>query len=281
MSVNLSPVAVTEFDSMVKHAYQNASLLRNAVTVRNNVVGDTYKFRAMGKGTAAARGTTSSDVSPMNVAHSLATATLTNYVAPEFTDIFDAAEVNFDEKQELAQTIAGALGRRLDQLVIDAMDAVAPANITSVGTGTTGLSPDDLVSAKIELVKAGVGAGDLFCVLNGKGLSDLLGAEKTSSSDYANVKALVNGEIDTFAGFKVITMEDRTEGGLSVAGDGEVSAYAFAKDAVGLAIGVDNKTTIDYIPEKVSFLCNGMLKAGAAIRDTAGLVKINYDNVAA
>jgi len=281
MSVNLSPVAVTEFDSMVKHAYQNASLLRDAVTVRNNVVGDTYKFRAMGKGTAAARGTTSSDVTPMNVAHSLATATLTNFVAPEFTDIFDAAEVNFDEKQELAQTIAGALGRRLDQLVIDSMNAVAPADITSVGTGTTGLSPDDLVSAKIELVKAGVGAGDLFCVLNGKGLSDLLGAEKTSSSDYANVKALVNGEIDTFAGFKVITMEDRTEGGLAVAGDGEVSAYAFAKDAVGLAIGVDNKTTIDYIPEKVSFLCNGMLKAGAAIRDTAGLVKINYDNVAA
>jgi|TARA_R100001163_G_scaffold24374_1_gene20251 hypothetical protein len=280
MSVNLSPVAVTEFDSMVKHAYQNASLLRDAVTVRNNVVGDTYKFRAMGKGTAAARGTTSTDVSPMNVAHSLVTATLTNFVAPEFTDIFDAAEVNFDEKQELAQTIAGALGRRLDQLVIDSMDAATPG--ATVGTGTTGLSPDDLVSAKIELVKAGVGSGDLFCVLNGKGLSDLLGAEKTSSSDYANVKALVNGEIDTFAGFKVITMEDRSEGGLTVDGStAEVKAYAFAKDAVGLAIGVDNKTTIDYIPEKVSFLCNGMLKAGAAIRDTAGLVEINYDNVAA
>jgi hypothetical protein len=265
---------------MVKHAYQNASLLRDAVTVRNNVVGDTYKFRAMGKGTAAARGTTSTDVSPMNVAHSLVTATLTNFVAPEFTDIFDAAEVNFDEKQELAQTIAGALGRRLDQLVIDSMDAATPG--ATVGTGTTGLSPDDLVSAKIELVKAGVGSGDLFCVLNGKGLSDLLGAEKTSSSDYANVKALVNGEIDTFAGFKVITMEDRSEGGLTVDGStAEVKAYAFAKDAVGLAIGVDNKTTIDYIPEKVSFLCNGMLKAGAAIRDTAGLVEINYDNVAA
>ena len=126
MSVNLSPVAVTEFDSMVKHAYQNASLLRNAVTVRNNVVGDTYKFRNMGKGTAAARGTTSTDVSPMNVAHSLVTATLANYVAPEYTDIFDAAEVNFDEKQELAQTIAGALGRRLDDIVISAMDAATP-----------------------------------------------------------------------------------------------------------------------------------------------------------
>jgi len=37
MSINLSAVAVTEFDSMVKHAYANAGLLKNAVTLRNNV----------------------------------------------------------------------------------------------------------------------------------------------------------------------------------------------------------------------------------------------------
>ena len=274
MSVNLSPVAVTEFDSMVKHAYQNASLLRDAVTVRNNVVGDTYKFRAMGKGTAAARGTTSTDVSPMNVAHSLVTATLANYVAPEYTDIFDAAEVNFDEKQELAQTIAGALGRRLDDIVISAMDAATPG--ATVGTGGTALNATDLIDAKVELVKAGVGSNDLYCAISGAGLAGLLADEKVSSSDYQNVKALVNGEINTFAGFNVVVIEDRTVGGLTTASD-VTAGYAFAKDAIGLAIGVDNKTTIDYVPEKVSFLCNGMLKAGAAVRDTAGLIQINYD----
>lgn len=274
MSVNLSPVAVTEFDSMVKHAYQNASLLRNAVTVRNNVVGDTYKFRAMGKGTASARGTTSTDVSPMNVAHSLVTATLANYVAPEYTDIFDAAEVNFDEKQELAQTIAGALGRRLDDIVISAMDAATPG--ATVGTGSTALAADDLIDAKVELVKAGVGSNDLYVAISGAGLAGLLGDEKTSSADYQNVKALVNGEINTFAGFNVIVIEDRTVGGLTTTAD-VTAGYAFAKDAIGLAIGVDNKTTIDYVPEKVSYLCNGMLKAGAAVRDTAGLIQINYD----
>ncbi len=274
MSVNLSPVAVTEFDSMVKHAYQNASLLRNAVTVRNNVVGDTYKFRAMGKGTAAARGTTSTDVSPMNVAHSLVTCTLANYVAPEYTDIFDAAEVNFDEKQELAQTIAGALGRRLDDIVISAMDAATPG--ATVGTGGTALAADDLIDAKVELVKAGVGSNDLYVAISGAGLAGLLADDKVSNADYQNVKALVNGEVNTFAGFNVVVIEDRTVGGLTTASD-VTAGYAFAKDAIGLAIGVDNKTTIDYVPEKVSFLCNGMLKAGAAVRDTAGLIQINYD----
>lgn len=274
MSNTLSTVAVTEFDSMVKHAYQNASLLRNAVTVRNNVVGDIYKFRAMGKGTASARGTTQTDVTPMNVQHSLVQATLANYVAPEYTDIFDQAEVNFDEKQELAKTIAGALGRRLDDIVISAMDAATPA--ATVGTGSTALAATDLIDAKVELVKGGVGSADLYCAISGAGLAGLLADEKVSSADYQNVKALVNGEVNTFAGFNVIVIEDRTVGGLTTTTD-VTAGYAFAKDAIGLAIGVDNKTTIDYVPEKVSYLCNGMLKAGAAVRDTAGLVQINFD----
>ena len=274
MSNTLSTVAVTEFDSMVKHAYQNASLLRNAVTVRNNVVGDTYKFRSMGKGTASARGTTQTDVTPMNVQHDLITATLANYVAPEYTDIFDQAEVNFDEKQELAKTIAGALGRRLDDIVISAMDAATPA--ATVGTGSTALAATDLIDAKVELVKGGVGSADLYCAISGAGLAGLLADEKVSSADYQNVKALVNGEVNTFAGFNVIVIEDRTVGGLTTTSD-VTAGYAFAKDAIGLAIGVDNKTTIDYVPEKVSYLCNGMLKAGAAVRDEAGLIQINFD----
>jgi hypothetical protein len=272
MSINLSPVAVTEFDSMVKHAFQNASLLRDSVTVRNNVVGDTYKFRAMGKGLANQKAT-SADVDPMDVAHSLITATLQNWNAPEYTDVFDAAEVNFDEKQELATTIAGALGRRLDQLVIAAMDAATP---TAVGTTTTGLLATDLIDAKVALVKAGVGSGDLTVAINGTGLAGLLADEKVSSADYQNVKALVNGEVNTFAGFNVVVLEDRAEGGLTVASD-VVSAYAFDKSAIGLAIGMDMKTSIDYVPQKTSFLCNGMLKAGAAVRDVAGLVEIKYD----
>lgn len=284
MSANLSSVAVTEFDSMVKHAFQTASLLRDTVTVRNNVVGETYKFRKMGKGVAAARGTTQSDVTPMDVGHSLIDCNLSNYVAPEYTDMFDAAEVNFDEKQELATTIASALGRRLDSLIIGAMDTATP---TAVGGGdNNALSANDLISAKVALVKNGVASGDLYCAINGQGLAGLLSDEKISSADYANVKALVNGDVNTFAGFNVVVLDDRDDanevGGLTVNGTTNVvSAYAYSKSAIGLAVGIDNKTTIDYVPQKVSHLCNGMLKAGACVRDADGLVEINYDNATA
>ena len=277
MSKTLSSVAVTEFDSMVKHAYQGASLLRPAVTVRNNVVGDTYKFRNMGKGLANQK-STSDLVTPMDVSHDFATATLSNWNAPEYTDMFDAAEVNFDEKQELASTIANSLGRRCDQLVIDAMDASGTYAATVVEGGTN-LTTAKVIDAQVALRRQGVPNSELFAVVNAGGLDGLLNQEEVTSSDYANVKALVNGDVDTFGGFKFIVVEDRDEGGLTVAAN-IVDSYFFHRSAVGLAIGIDMKTSVDWIADRTSWLCNGALKAGAVSRDGLGIVKVQYDETA-
>ncbi len=275
MSKNLSAVASIEFDSMVKHAYATKGLLKPAVTVRNNVVGDTYKFRNMGKGLANQK-STSDLVTPMDVSFDFAIATLQNWNAPEYTDIFDQAEVNFDEKQELADTIAGALGRRCDQLVIDAMDAASP---TTVVHGGAALSMAKVVEAQVNLRAQGVPNSNLFAAINAKGLGGLLDDQKATSSDYQTVKALVTGDINSLAGFTFVVLDDRSEGGLTVASN-TVDSYFFHRDAVGLAIGIDMKTSVDYVPERTSFLCNGMLKAGSVVRDVSGLIKVEYkDNV--
>ena len=277
MSINLSAVAVTEFDSMVKHAYQGMGLLKNAVTVRNNVVGDTYKFRKMGKGTANQK-TTAADVDPMDVGHSLITATLANWNAPEYTDIFDAAEVNFDEKQELANTIAGALGRRCDQLVIDAMDGSTP-DTTAVAAGSANLTMAKIIDAQVELRDQGVPNSELFAVIEAGGLGGLLNDEKATSGDYQAIKALVSGEVNSLCGFQFIVIESRSEGGLTEAAN-VVDSWFFQRPAIGLAIGIDMKTEINYVPQKTAWLTNGMLKAGACVRDTGGLVKVQYDKTA-
>ncbi len=281
MSKNLSAVAVTEFDSMVKHAYQGMGLLKGAVTQRNNVIGDTYKFRRMGKGLANQK-STSDLVTPMDVAHEFKTATLTNWNAPEYTDMFDAKDVNFDEKQELANTIAGALGRRTDQLVIDAMDASTPLTTTigtNVGGNASNLNMAKVIKAQVELRDQGVPNSELFAAVNALGLGGLLNDEKATSSDYQAIKALVNGDVDTLAGFKFVILESRAEGGLTVAAN-VVDSYFFQRPAVGLAIGIDMKTEIDWVAERTSWLCNGMLKAGSVVRDEGGLVKVQYTQTA-
>jgi len=277
MSKQLSSVAVTEFDSMVKHAYQGMGLLKGSVTVRNNVVGDTYKFRRQGKGLANQK-STSDLVTPMNVDHTLQPAILTNWNAPEYTDIFDQADVNFDEKQELAMTIAGALGRRCDQLVIDAMDASVP-DTTTVPAGGANLTMAKVIQAQVELRDQGVPNTDLFAVIEAEGLGGLLNDELATSTDYQNIKALVSGEINTLVGFRFIIIETRVEGGLTEAVVGAntiVDSWFYQRPAVGLAIGIDMKTEINWIAERTSWLSNGMLKAGSTVRDNGGLVKVQY-----
>ena len=275
MSKFLSQAAVTEFDNEVKHAYQGMGRLRNTVTVRTGVTGEAYKFTRMGKGLANQKAT-QADVTPMDVEHARQTANLENWNAPEYTDIFDQAEVNFDEKQELAMTIAKALTRREDQIIIDAMDAVTysttPADIDTgaqVAAGGTGLTVAKLRSASSFLNDRGVDQGDRHIAHTAADLDSLLGETEVTSSDFNVVKALVQGDLDTFMGFKFHLIESRDEGGLPAN-----TVFAYHKSAVGYAVGLDMKTSIDWVAQKTSWLCNGMLKAGAVAREAAGLVEI-------
>jgi hypothetical protein len=277
MSKELSAVAKKEFDTEVKHAFQGVGMLKDCVTLRNNVTGDTYNFRKMGKGLANQK-STSDLVTPMDVGHELIPCVLTNWNAPEYTDIFDQQTVNFDERRELAETIAGALGRRQDQLIIDAMDASTPS-IPDI-TVATNLKVATLIEASTALTdKAVPNDGNRAMAITANGLEGLLLDETATSADYAAVKALVKGDLDSYMGFRIKVIETRDEGGLSITGS-IVDSWAFHKSAVGLATGIDMRTSVDWVPERTAWLSNGMLKAGAVVRDLDGLVRVQYDGAA-
>ncbi|HSG21286.1 MAG TPA: phage capsid protein, partial [Burkholderiaceae bacterium] len=118
----LSPAFITLFDAEVKQAYQAKAQLVGAVRQRRGVEGSTVKFPKVGKGVATVR-VPQSDVTPLNVAFSQVTATLQDWNAAEYSDIFNQAKVNFDERQELVQVVANAIGRRQDQIILDALAA--------------------------------------------------------------------------------------------------------------------------------------------------------------
>lgn len=274
MSAGLSAVAKTEFDTEVKHAYQGMRTLRDCVKTRLNVVGDKYDFRLMGKGAATQRTGSSADVVPMGIAHSLKQATLTDYEAPEYTDIFDQATVNFDEVVELAQTIAGAMGRRDDQSIIDALATTT----TTVGAGTQALDLATITAAAKALNAVEAPMEDRYFVVHEGGLNQILNDSTITSADYNSVRLLMSGEIDTFMGFKwKIIGSSRAEGGLPLAATVR-SGFAFHKSAVGHAVGIDMKTRVDYVPHKASWLSMGMWKAGTVAIDVEGIVEVKYLN---
>lgn len=279
MSKTLSSVARTEFDSMVKLAYQGGSKLRSTVEYRGNVVGDTYKFRLMGKGQGHKRTGSSSLVVPMDISNSLPSATLEDWEHPEYTDIFDQATVNFDEKDKLTKTIGKAMGRTEDQIIIDVLTA-GTYNTTAtddqgfeIAAGGTAFTTAKLRSLRAYYDDLDV-EENVTIAVSGTGMQSLLSNTETTSSDYNTVKALVNGEINSFMGFNFVTIgARRLEGGLGGSG---LVAYAWAQDSVGLAVGNLSKSmSVDWVAERSSWLCNGMLKGGAAIIDAEGTAKIS------
>jgi len=271
MSAALSTVAKEEFDSEVKHAYQGMKTLRECVTVRNNVVGDKYDFRVMGKGVATTRTGSSADVVPMNITHGLVVATLLDYEAPEYTDVYDQKTVNFDEVRELATTIARAMGRRDDQAIIDALDT---STTTAVGDGTKVLDLAAITAAAQALNSVEAPMEDRYFVTSEKGLNDILNDATITSADYNTVRLLQSGEIDSFMGFQwKIIGSARAEGGLPVVTT-VATSFAFQKQSIGHAVGIDMQTKVDYVAHKASWLSMGLWKAGSACIDIEGVVPV-------
>jgi len=275
MAVQISNAFVTLFDSEVKQAYQGQRLLAGVCRERAGVEGSTVKFPKIGKGSATIR-VPQTDVTPLNVSYSQVTATMEDYIAAEYSDIFNQQKVNFNERQELVQVVSGAIARRMDQIVLDALDASGTSATVSndIGGNDTNLNIEKLREAKNLLDTNNVPMEGRTMLLHANSLQSLLGETEVTSSDFNSVKALVTGEVNTFMGFRFITFGDRDEGGLPIDGSSDRTLYAFHRDAVGLGIGMGQTSRVDYIPEKTSFLVASMFSAGAVAIDDEGIVKI-------
>lgn len=276
MSRNLTDNQIASFDARVKAAYENGGMLRNTVELADNIVGATHRFPKMGKGLATRR-IDQTDVIPMNIVHSNATATLEDWNAAEYTGIFNQQKVNYKEQDKLATIIANAIGRREDQLILDAVDAAATTLLvdTNVGGAATDMNTAKIRRTARLLNSKGVprGKGERTLVISAQGLEALLGDPDATTIDKNLIKALYDGEIDHWVGFKIIVMEDRDEGGLPKASALRTS-FAYHKSSTGLAVGINFRTEVNYIPVKTSWLANGIFSAGAIAIDADGIVEI-------
>lgn len=274
MAVSISNAFVTLFDSEVKQAYQGQRALAG-LTRERTVEGSTVKFPKIGKGTASIR-VPQTDVVPMSTTYSQVTATMEDYIAAEYSDIFNQLKVNFQDRAELVQVVSGAIGRRMDQVVIDALVASSGTNTVSndIGGTDTNLNVAKLRAAKKAMDAKNVPAEGRCIIAHANNMDALLAETEVTSSDFNTVKALVTGEVNTFLGFRFVSLGDRDEGGLAIDGSSDRIVYAFHRDAMGLGIGMGQTSRVDYIPEKTSFLVASMFSAGSVAIDAEGITKI-------
>lgn len=275
MSTTASQNFITIFDSQVKQAYQGKQKLRDTVRIKTGG-GKTFQFPKLGKGLASQR-TPQTDVTPMNVAHSKVTVNVRDWNAADYTDVLDLGKLNFDERQELVMSAGMAMGRRLDQLIINAL--VTGANTTdtvatSVGGSNTSLNLAKILRAKRFFDDREIDEEERYMVIQARSLENALQVTEIGSADYNIMRPLATGELTKFAGFNIKVIGTREEGGLAVASNSRDN-FAYAKSAIGLAISTDMMTKVDWIPEKTSWLINVLFSADAVVIDNDGVFKVS------
>lgn len=262
----------------VKRAYQGSGVLRSTVSLKSGVVGQTHIFRRFGA-TVALQHTSSDLITPADVQHNKVAATLSNWRVGDYTDLFDQAETTVDERAQLAGTDANAIGRREDQLIIDALDAatgIAGTVDEDLGGTDSLLNADKLRRAKRHLFERQVAGGQHTMLINAAGLEGALAETEVTSADYQTMKVLVDAELNdkTAFGFRFKVIENRVEGGLPVGSASIRLCFAYDKAAVGLAVGLEPRGMVDWIPERASYLSQTLYKGGAVVIDPLGVVEV-------
>jgi hypothetical protein len=105
MAQNVTTAFVTLFEAEVKQAYQAESGASRHDAHSHRCFRNTVKFPKIGKGVATVR-VPQTDVTPLNVTYSQVTATMSDYIAAEYSDIFHQSHINFDERRELVEVVS-------------------------------------------------------------------------------------------------------------------------------------------------------------------------------
>ena len=193
----------------------------------------------------------------MDTPHSRRKVSLDDYAWADLIDNEDKVRLLISPTSEYALAGAWAMGRAMDDAIIAAATGTAYSGVaggTSVSLpsgqkvvhASGGLTLAKLLSAKEVLDAADVDPDEQRFVVCAAGqIADLLTVTQVTSSDYATVKALAAGQIDTYLGFKFIQSQR-----LGQDSTPSRQCLAFTKSAIGLAVGADITTKISERADK-------------------------------
>jgi uncharacterized protein (DUF1778 family) len=270
MSQTIDVAFIKQFEAEVKLAYQRGGTkLRNTVRTKMNVNGKDTTFQIVGKGTAGTK-TRHGLVPTMSLVHTNVTCTLADFYAADYVDKLDELKTNIDERNVVAQSAANALGRKTDDLVIQAADAGATNVITEGGTAR-------LTQTKINTVFNYMGNNDVpddgqrYWTMGPTQWTDMLGITAFSSADYVSSEDLPykGGMVaKRWMGFMWFV-----HSGLNAASNIRQN-LVYHQTAIGAASGQEVTSEWNYIPERAANLYNACLSQGAVVIDTGGLYKV-------
>lgn len=263
MAITVDQAFITQFGAEVKAAYSLESRLFGEVRKRDGVVGSVSRFQKLGN-VAAYQKVRNADLTILEPAHTYVDVTLADWYASELVDKLDLLKSNVDIKMEYVKNVARALAKKQDEIILAAILAGAAASTTNTGA----YSVARMLETKKLFDNAMVPASGRKMILSASAMEDLLATTQITSSDYNSVKSLVQGDLTSFIGFKIIQVPDAY-----LSGTTDKVQLAFHEDAVGCAVGAGIETMIEWSPDKHAHWIKATLSMGAGVIDTTGVSK--------
>ena len=274
MSASITNAFITQFEAEVHMAYQRmGSKLKNLIRTVNGVSGESVKFQKVGTGEATTKAR-HAEVVAMNISHTNVTATLADYYASDYVDKLDELKTNIDERAVIANNAAYALGRKTDSIITTAMSSATTLANNAGANGTTVAT--DMNVAKFKDMQALFGTNEVpdddqrYWAIGPNQWGDLLAEDNWSNLDYIGPGQLpfagMNYTAKRFLGFLTFV-----HSGLDTSGSTDRHTICWHKSSMGLGVGSEVRTEVNYIPEKVAHLLTSYLSMGSILIDTNGI----------
>lgn len=200
--------------NIIQLAQQKYSKLINTVYMKPNVKGKTFFQDQIGEWAMSTKGGRNVQTPNNDPALARRMGVMLDYHDNRMLDRGDELKSISDPRSAYTIAAARSLGRKIDDVIIAAAVSTTTASgetgsttapTTATLAITTGmLHIGDVANMKLALDNSDVEQEDRILVITPTLLASALADEKITSADYAAVKALVNGQIDTYMGFKWI-----------------------------------------------------------------------------
>ena len=256
MSNQITTAFVQQFSANITTlSQQQGSILRGAVR-QESVTGEKAFFDQVGSTAAVKRTSRHGDTPLVETPHSRRMVTMDSYEWSDLIDDADKVAMLADPTNVYAQSASFAIGRAMDDAIIEAATGTAKTG-KSGGTSTTLPSGQQIAAGSADLTIAKLiqtrkifssnsvdPSIPLHIVVGPEQIESLLNTTQVTSSDFNTVRALVSGQVDTFMG-----MTFHISNRLAKSGNNR-TCFAFASDGITMAVGKDVMARIDERADK-------------------------------
>ena len=270
-----------------------------------SVVGDTMYVERLGPKDAQPRGARHGETPISDADHTRRKLTMVDYVVPaDIIDKPDKLKMLIDPQSPYAQNQVFSLNRQIDDVVISELGNVvygghaggttinnydvgecrlieSDGTIATAGSDWSDTTETPLTIAKLLTCKQLLDDAEIdesrqrYFLCNPYNLNQLMNTTEVKSADYNTVKALAQGYVDTFMGFKFIKS---TRLSADDTDTGATKCYAFAQDAIVLAVAEEPTVSIDVRPDLLnSTQIFSTLSIGATRVEGPAVVGITLD----